>query len=478
LPDDVAVDSAGTLYIADSSANRIRRVAPDGTISTLAGGNTFGFSGDGGPASQALLNRPVAIAVDSKDNVYIADNSNYRIRRIDTAGVITTVAGTGEKGLSGDGGPAVAAQISTVGDITIDAADNIYIAGFSNTLVRRITPDGTIDTVASSISNVPSAVLEPNGGILMGNGNNPSIAVARPGGDPKFFAGSRRGYGGDGGTASRASFRTTGKMTRAPDGRIFVCDTDNHRVRVLTPLPLLTTGGAVNAASFAKGAVAADSIFSAFGWNLASETAFASSTPLPPELGGARMSLRDSAGTTLPVGNFFASITQRNLYLPAQAAAGPATLTVRDRQGREASVAIQIARVGPGLFTMNSSGGGVVAATALRVSAGDARSNVAIAQLSNGAWVPLPINLGPESDQIFLTIFCTGLRGRSDLSNVKATIGGVPIPVQYAGEQGSFVGLDQLNLGPIPRSLIGAGEVTISVTVDGVAANPVTIAIQ
>ncbi|MCP5113770.1 MAG: hypothetical protein GY953_23290, partial [bacterium] len=186
------------------------------------------------------------------------------------------------------------------------------------------------------------------------------------------------------------------------------------------------------------------------------------------------------AGVTHAVGNFFASGRQRNLYMPTGIAPGEGTLTIANVHGRSASTPVNITTVSPGIFTFNGSGAGVVAATGLRVSGDGSRSDVAITQFdtASGQWVPRPIDLGPDGDQIFLTIFCTGLRGRSDLANVKVTVGGVEAPAAYAGEQGFFLGLDQLNIGPIPRSLVGAGEVTIVVTVDGVAANTVTIAVQ
>jgi uncharacterized protein (TIGR03437 family) len=192
------------------------------------------------------------------------------------------------------------------------------------------------------------------------------------------------------------------------------------------------------------------------------------------------VSITDSAGATHEVGDFYANPTQRNFEIPGTVAAGPATLTVTNNHGRSGSMPVTVAAVAPGLFTMNSSGSGVPAATGLRVAADGSRSDVPLAQYDEGAglWVPLPIDLGPEADAVYITLYGTGIRGRTDLANVRATIGGVEVPVAYADKQGALAGLDQINIGPIPRSLAGAGEVTVTITVDGVVANSVTIAIQ
>ena len=124
------MDSAGNLYIADSGNNRIRKVtAGSGIITTIAGNGTAGFSGDNGPAAAAELNDPAAVAVDSAGNVYIADLNNNRIRKVTVgSGVITTIAGNGTAGYSGDNGPATSAEMNHPGSIAVDGAGDVYIA--------------------------------------------------------------------------------------------------------------------------------------------------------------------------------------------------------------------------------------------------------------------------------------------------------------------------------------------------------------
>jgi sugar lactone lactonase YvrE len=137
-PNGIAVDSLGNIYIADQYNYRIRKVDSDGKITTIAGNGTPGYSGDGGPATSAQLYNPSGVAVDSDGNIYIADNNNYRVRKVDSSGKITTFAGTGTAGYSGDGGPATLAQLNWPYGVAVDSVGNIYIADRSNNRIRKV----------------------------------------------------------------------------------------------------------------------------------------------------------------------------------------------------------------------------------------------------------------------------------------------------------------------------------------------------
>jgi sugar lactone lactonase YvrE len=194
-PSGVAVDAAGNLLIADSYGNRIRRVdGTTGIITTVAGDGTFGFSGDGGPATSASLFYPASVAFDAAGNPLIADSDNNRIRRVDgTTGIITTVAGNGTVGFSGDGGPATGASLYFPAGVAVDAAGNLFIAEESNQRIRRV--DGTTGIITT----------------VAGNG---------------VF-----GFSGDGGPATSASLHFPGGVAVDAAGNLLIADYNNNRIR-------------------------------------------------------------------------------------------------------------------------------------------------------------------------------------------------------------------------------------------------------
>ena len=185
-PYDVALDSAGNLYIADYLNNRIqKRSSIDGTVATYAGNGTAGFAGDGGPATTAEMNKPVGLAMDAADNLYIADSGNQRVRKVNAAGIITTIAGNGSTGYSGDGGPATNAALNAPISVAVTASGgDLYIADYSNNAVRRVGPAGGISTVAgdgvSGCSGdggaATSAQLDPPRGLGLDSSGNLYIA--------------------------------------------------------------------------------------------------------------------------------------------------------------------------------------------------------------------------------------------------------------------------------------------------------------
>src|SRR5690242_16702020 len=146
----VAVDGSGNLFIADQNNQRIYKVDANGTITIVAGTGVNGFAGDGGPATAGNLSNPMAVAVDNSGNLFIADFSNQRIRKVDTSGVINTVAGTGLSGFAGDGGPATAARLNDPRGLTVDNSGNLYIADSSNNRIRKVDTTGIISTVAGT----------------------------------------------------------------------------------------------------------------------------------------------------------------------------------------------------------------------------------------------------------------------------------------------------------------------------------------
>ena len=235
----------------------------------------------------------------------------------------------------------------------------------------------------------------------------------------------------------------------------------------------------VSAANYAGGEQAAESIVSAFGLQLSSITQAAPSLPLPFMLGGSQVLVKDSKGGERPAPLFYVSPGQLNFQIPKDTAEGIATVTVLNGGVATNSGLVIIGKVSPALFSANSTGSGFAAASALHVRADGSRNEEVVARFDTGQnkFVAVPIDLGAESEQVFLTLYGTGLKNRSGLANVKVKIGGVDVPADYAGAQGFFVGLDQVNV-KIPRSLIGRGEVNLELIVDGKAANVLKAAVK
>lgn len=235
----------------------------------------------------------------------------------------------------------------------------------------------------------------------------------------------------------------------------------------------------VSAASYDGSGLASESIAAAFGVSLAAGTQVATTLPLPTELAGARVQVKDAAGTERLAPLFFVSPGQINYQIPLGTVTGMATVTVINGSVVVAEGTALIATTAPGLFTANSSGLGVAAALALRVKADGSQSFEQVAEFDAGQnrFVARPIDLGPDTEQIFLILFGTGIRNVGALSGVTASIGGVNAEVLFAGPQGVFLGLDQANL-RLPRSLAGRGEVDLALVVGGKPANIVKFNIR
>ena len=258
-PQGVEVDEAGNLFIADRDNNRIRKVdGATGIITTVAGTDSLGFSGDGGPATTAELNEPFDVAVDGSGNLFIADTFNLRIRKVDaTTGIITTVAGTGELGLSGDGGPAIAAAFSGPTSVAVDEAGNLFIADESNHRIRKVDgATGIITTVAgtggqgysgdggpatSAMLFAPVGVAVDGMGSLFisDRGNGRVRKVDGVTGIITTVAGTgEAGLSGDGGPAGAAILFSPIGLTLDGAGNLFIADTGNSRIRAVRgPIP-------------------------------------------------------------------------------------------------------------------------------------------------------------------------------------------------------------------------------------------------
>ncbi|KAF1723804.1 hypothetical protein CSC78_14520 [Pseudoxanthomonas japonensis] len=309
-PVDVAIDGHGNTYIADRGHARVRKISVDGTMTTVAGNGSTAYSGDGGAATAAGM-QPVAVAVDASGTLYIADHAGSRIRKVTQNGIISTIAGTGTRGYSGDGGPGVAASLYDPADVEVDAAGNVYIADFGNHRIRRLAPGGTITTIAgtgsdsfggmglpatqadvgypqglavspqgevyvvngfvvsridssgimvmvagqgsisgdpaanSSMSDVRDVAVDGRGNVYVSTSH--TIQMVTPEGGMHHVAGTQDtrdgqrntayGFGGDGGPATGAWLSGPSGIALDAAGNLLIADRYNARVRRLSPVP-------------------------------------------------------------------------------------------------------------------------------------------------------------------------------------------------------------------------------------------------
>jgi sugar lactone lactonase YvrE len=261
-PDGVTVDSTGSLYLAEGGTCRIRKVTPDGIIHNIGNANSDGggYSGDGGPASQAQFNDPAGLAVDRQNNLYIADRSNNRVRKIDTNGIVTTFAGNGQGGYSGDGGAATKAAISLPEALAFDSQGNLYIADWGNHVVRQVNPAGVITTVAGYVTSPPifsgdhgpatlaslirpyGVAVDPSGNFYVSDQADRLVRRVDGTGTINTFAGSGvSNFAGDGSQATQAALDFPTDVKVDGSGNLYIADAMNHRVRKVSPAGIITT---------------------------------------------------------------------------------------------------------------------------------------------------------------------------------------------------------------------------------------------
>jgi uncharacterized protein (TIGR03437 family) len=441
LPRAVAADAAGNIYIVDANAIRVVTGNQDGSngiITTFAGSATASYSGDGGPASLATFNQPQALAIDASGNIYVADTFNFRIRKIGTNGIITTVAGNGSSGYSGDGGPATSAQFMAPTGLAVDAAGNLYVADLYR--VRKVSASGVISTIA-------------------GNGI--------------------QGYLGDGGVATSSELNSVNGLGVDPSGNVYVCDTGNNVVRMESPgaLSVIT-----NAASNLPGPVVPGELVVIYGPNLSIDTTIMTQildfTTYPqgqvdPDINGLQVFFNSVAAPIL-----YESTTQVAAIVPyyPPGFAGTATVEVVDNTATTAVITVPIAASEPEFFTANSSGTGQAAALNQNGSANSAASPASAGQVVVFFVTGDGIITTPGADGIINALV---LPLPHPVLPVSATVGGLAATVQYAGEApGAVQGVMQLNL-LLPAGVPTGSAVPVKVTVGTATSQAnVTIAIH
>ena len=515
-PEDVFVDGSGTVYIADSSNHRVRKVTPAGIISTVAGTGTDNFNGDNIAAVNAQLNRPTSIAVVASGDLYIADSSNHRIRKVAaTNGIITTVAGNGLPGYSGDVGPATSATLRFAVGVALDSTGNLFIADAGNHVVRKVTPaNGFIFTVAGNGAgagtdqgsfsgdggaataaglNTPEDIaIDPAGNLYIADtANNRIRRMSASNNVITTLAGTGTdGFSGDGGAAVSALLSFPWAVALDNSGNVLVGDRVNNRIRKITlgPVasvaPAVSASGTVNNASFAPGSnpLAPGTISAIFGTNLndgstMSSSSFGNDGRLLNTLGGASVTFN---GFPAPLFSSFSG--QLNVQLPMELAGATSASVVVTVGGQSSPPrTVPLGPASPGIFTIPSGGTGQ---GAIQIA------NTTIFAAPTGSISGArPANRGVD----FLTIYCTGLgavsnspaTGRAAPSNPPATtiatpqvtIGGIPATVSFSGLTPDFVGLYQVNV-QVPAASPTGNAIPLVLTIGGKQSNQVTIAVQ
>src|SRR5665213_440080 len=473
----IAVDSAGNVYLGDTSNFVVRKIDTSMNTTTFAGAaagsNVQGYSGDGAAASAAQLNFPAGLAMDKSGNLYVADYGNFTVRKIDTSGKISPVAGTGSSGYSGDGGPAAKAALAVPLSVAVDPAGNIFIGDNGNNNIREVTSDGNIHTVASNVSPVSLAV-DAADNLYFVDGISPLVREVTANGTVVTIAGTGvAGFSGDGGQATLAQLDHPGGIAVDASGNVYVSDTNNEVIRKLTP-QATSVGAVVNAASSAQGALAPGEIVALFGNCLlytALATFTASGGTIGSQIAGAYITFNGYPAPLLYVSSNLAAA-----IVPYEVAGLSTASVAVSYQGQVgATTVLTVTAAAPGIFTSNMTGAGQAAAVnqngSLNSAANPAKAGSIVSVYLTGEGQTSP---GGTDGKI-----ASAAPYPMPVLPVTATVGGQTATVAYAGAAPTSVaGLMQVNI-QIPAGVQTGAAVPVTVSVGGIAAQSgVTLAVS
>ncbi|MEO8596040.1 MAG: SMP-30/gluconolactonase/LRE family protein [Candidatus Solibacter sp.] len=455
-PVGVAVDAQGNWYVADTANSRVRKVQPGGNLFTIAGNGNAAYYGDGGPGTKGSVNQPEGVAVDAQGNVYIADTLDNAIRKLTPEGIITTFAGTGASGYSGDNGPATQARLRLPKGVAVDGAGNVYVADTGNSQIRRIDATGYITTVdtGGSLLEPRGVAVDRAGNIFIADTGNRVVRRVSAGALVTTIAGNGECcYAGDGGLAIEGRLNQPAGIAVDGNGNVYFADPGNGAIRMLSPVSAgITVSAVTNAASNLAGAIAPGEIVVVYGTGLANVQSVLFNGVAVPAL--------------------YATATQVSAAASYSVSGNSVQVSVQSPGAASAPVAVAVVATAPGIFTADGSGKGQAAAV---------NEN----GVPNGAATPA----GAES---VISFYATGegqtqpagVDGKlavvplpSPVGLVTVRIGGVPAEVRYAGgAPGQIAGLMQVNV-VVPNGVSGAAPLVLTVGSASSQAG-VTLAVQ
>jgi len=478
-PQAVAVDAAGNVYIADTQNARIVKVTPAGSASTVAGNGTPGYGGDGGAATSAQIYTPTGLAVDTKGNLYIADYQNHRIRMVTPGGTISTVAGNGNQGYGGDGGPAANALLNYPAGVAVDSGGNLYIADWGNYVIRKVLTNGTIATIAGThapgytgdgglavqaqMSGPTDVAVDSSWNVYFTDGSSRVREIFTSGFINAIAGNGTPGYSGDGGAATAAQINVPAGLAVSSSGNVYVADSNNNAVRMLQPLAGgLSISVVGNSASGQTGLIAPGELVSLFGSGMgpaAGVVGTPTSNIYPTTLAGTTVYFNGAAAPVL-----YASATQVNVIAPFEMNTNSAAQVVVNYQGQISQTrTAATSAAAPGVFTLNGSGSGAVLAVNLADSSVNDANHPALA----GSSVLLYLTGAGQTNPPGTNGHVAAVPLPQPTFPVTATIGGKAVTPSYAGAAPGIVeGVLQINL-QIPSGLT-AGAVPIQLAVGGV----------
>ena len=496
-PFSIAIDSADNLYLGDTGRNSVRKVSPDGIITTVAGGGTA-KPADGVKATGAALGGPVGLAVDNAGNIYFSDITNNRVWRVDSAGTLHLAAGTGPIGFSGDGGPATSAQLSGPHGLAVDASGNLFITDTNNFRVRKVNAAGIITTVAGNGSVVFSgdggpatstALTSPQGLAFDSAGNlfiaetlGNRIRKVDTAGNITIVAGNgKTDFSGDGGPATQAALFAPGNIAFDRAGNLYIADTLNNRVRkvtagsapppVTTQPPSISSGGVVNGASFQPGVVP-NSWATILGSNFVTVTDTWNNSivsgKLPTALDGATVTIDGK-----PAWLSYVSPGQINLLVP-DIGVGPVSVTVTNSAGTSSIFTVNSSQYAPAFFLWP--GNQVVASRQDFTFAARANTFNGLATVPakpGDVLILWGTGFGPTSPAAPMGVQVPADRIYSTSAAPTVTINNLPATVAGAALAPGFAGLYQIAI-TVPSS-IPDGDWPLRATIGGISSPAGTV---